>query len=154
MAQPKGSVGQPIRSARKRAKRVRSVPKSSAVRIQVAAMASEVAGIRHAIVASAEACGIAPELRSDIALAVSEACANVVTHAYLDAGTPGPLTVQADRKQHEFIVIVSDEGTGIAARSDSPGLGLGLDLIARLTQRLEIGTNGLGGATLTMAFAA
>ena len=91
--------------------------------------------------------------RADIALAVSEACANVVLHAYLGAGAPGPLHVETYRRHDEFVVVVSDEGRGIAPRANSPGMGLGLALIARLTQRLEIGSNGAGGSKLTMAFA-
>jgi serine/threonine-protein kinase RsbW len=112
-----------------------------------------VAGIRHAVLAAAEAYGMSAADRADIALAVSEACANVVAHAYVDDAAPGPLCVKTYRRDDEFVVVVSDEGTGIAPRADSPGLGLGLALIARLTQRLEIGSNGLGGAKVTMAFA-
>jgi len=37
-----------------------------------------------------------------------------------------------------LVVTVGDEGHGIVPRPDSPGLGLGLPLIARLTQRCEI----------------
>ncbi len=75
-------------------------------------------------------------------------------HAYRGAPAPGPLTVEISRTNGDFVVVVSDEGSGIAPRTDSPGLGLGLALIARLAHRLEIGTNGGGGAKLTMAFGA
>jgi anti-sigma regulatory factor (Ser/Thr protein kinase) len=91
--------------------------------------------------------------RFDFGLAVSEACSNVVAHAYLDAAAPGPLLVETYRRDGEFVVVVSDEGAGIAPRANSPGAGFGLPLIARLTHRLEIGSNGLGGAKVTMAFA-
>jgi serine/threonine-protein kinase RsbW/stage II sporulation protein AB (anti-sigma F factor) len=63
------------------------------------------------------------------------------------------LFVETYCRGDEFVVVVSDEGTGIAPRSDSPGVGFGLPLIARLAHRLEIGHNGLGGAKVTMAFA-
>jgi serine/threonine-protein kinase RsbW len=39
----------------------------------------------------------------------------------------------------ELVVIVRDEGRGIAPRTDSPGLGLGLPLIASLAESLELG---------------
>jgi serine/threonine-protein kinase RsbW len=122
------------------------------VHIQVKAAAVEVAGIRHAVLAAAETCGLSARGRADVALAVSEACANVVSHAYAGAAAPGPLCVDTYFSHDEFVVVVSDEGSGIAPRADSPGKGLGLALIARLAHRLEIGSNGLGGAKVTMAF--
>ena len=125
-----------------------------AVHVRVAAVAAEVSRLRHAVLASATACGLAPALRGDIALAVGEACANVVAHAYPGAGAPGPLIVEAYLDGREFVVVVSDEGKGIAPRNDSAGLGIGLTLISRLTRRLEVGSNGLGGAKLRMVFAA
>jgi serine/threonine-protein kinase RsbW len=124
------------------------------VQIRGMALASEVAGIRHAVLAAAGAHGMSAAGQADVGLAVSEACANVVAHAYLDTAGPGPLYVETHHRDGEFVVVVSDEGTGIAPRANSPGLGLGLPLIARLTHRLEIGSNGLGGAKVTMAFAA
>jgi serine/threonine-protein kinase RsbW len=124
-----------------------------ALQIHARAVAVEVAGIRHAVLAAAEACGMSAGARADVALAVSEACANVVSHAYLDDAAPGLLYVETYRRADEFVVVVSDEGTGMRPRANSPGLGLGLGLIARLTQRLEIGINGRGGAKVTMAFA-
>ena len=123
------------------------------LQILVSAVASEVSGIRHAVRAAAGASGMSGGDRDDVALAVSEACSNVVAHAYRDAAAPGPLLVETYRRDGEFVVIVSDEGTGIAPRATSPGAGFGLALIARLTERLELGSNGLGGAKVTMAFA-
>ena len=130
------------------------MPQRCDVRIEVPATAREVGIIRRAVLEAAESLGLAPALRDDIGLAVSEACANVVMHAYRDAPAPGPLTVEIYRTDGEFVVVVSDVGIGIAPRTDSPGLGMGLALIARLAHRLEIGINGGGGAKLTMAFAA
>jgi serine/threonine-protein kinase RsbW len=123
-------------------------------RVEVTALAVEVSHMRRAVVAQAEAHGIAAALRSDIALAVGEACGNVVAHAYVDAAMPGPLIVETYGEDGTFVVVVSDEGIGIAPRADSPGLGVGLPLIARLAERMQIESNGLGGGRLTMAFAA
>jgi anti-sigma regulatory factor (Ser/Thr protein kinase) len=130
-----------------------AAPDTDPFRIDATALAIEVARIRRAVVDEAEAHGVAPELRADIALALSEACSNVVTHAYPDVATPGPIIVEAYHEEGSFVVIVSDEGVGIAPRTASPGLGLGLALIARLTDRLQIESNGQGGGKLTMAFA-
>ena len=118
------------------------------------AVAAQVATVRHAVLDSAETLGIGRAPRNDIALAVSEACTNVVMHAYRGAAVPGPLAVDAYRDNGEFVVVVCDEGIGMSPRADSPGLGLGLGLISHLTQRVEITSNEPVGATITMVFAA
>ena len=127
---------------------------SARLRLRVPAVATEVATVRHAVTAAAAAEGIGGEPQQDIALAVSEACANVVMHAYGDAATPGRLAVDAYRDDGEFFVVVCDEGVGMAPRTDSPGLGLGLGLIAGLSKRLEIASQEPAGASVTMVFGA
>lgn len=96
------------------------------------------------------ALGFDESAQSDIGLAVSEACTNVVVHAYQDAANPGPMTVEAYYEKRELVIKVSDEGTGFAPRPDSLGLGLGL--MSRLTTRMEIATNRPRGSTVLMAF--
>jgi serine/threonine-protein kinase RsbW/stage II sporulation protein AB (anti-sigma F factor) len=49
-------------------------------------------------------------------------------------------------------VVVSDEGRGILPRPDSPGLGLGLPLIATLASSLELGTNDRDETEVRMVF--
>jgi len=121
-------------------------------RRRVSAVAAEVAGLRRAVLASAAGHGIGEAQQADIALAVSEACSNAVAHAYVGAAAPGALTVESYRDARELVVVVTDEGSGMAPRADSPGLGLGLALIARLTQRLEIGANQPHGTRILMGF--
>jgi serine/threonine-protein kinase RsbW len=124
------------------------------VRLRLRAVPTEVATVRHAVVAAATAHGIGGRSREDIALAVSEACSNVVMHAYRHQAAPGPLDVDAYRDDGEFFVVVCDEGIGMAPRTDSPGLGLGLGLIAGLARRLEIASQEPAGASVTMVFGA
>jgi serine/threonine-protein kinase RsbW len=135
-------------------RRGRDIHDPARVRLRVPAVPTQVATARHAVVAAAAAHGIAGRPRDDIALAVSEACANVVMHAYRHETTPGPLAVDAYRDDGEFFVVVCDEGIGMGPRTDSPGLGLGLGLIAGLVKRLEIGSQDPAGATVTMVFRA
>ena len=118
----------------------------------VPAVAENVAPLRHAVVDLAARHGAGEEVRTDLALAVGEACANVVVHAY-PPGDVGPLVVHAEVKDNEIVICIGDQGQGMTPRPDSPGLGLGLPLIANLAHRLEI-TDGPGavGTELTMAF--
>jgi serine/threonine-protein kinase RsbW len=75
-----------------------------------------------------------------VELAVSEAVANVTVHAYRDeqrpADAPGRVRVAARIDGGDLWVVVSDDGVGMAPRADSPGLGLGLPLIAQLSDGL------------------
>jgi anti-sigma regulatory factor (Ser/Thr protein kinase) len=119
---------------------------------QVPAHAAEVAGLRTAVVTFAETCGINESARADVALAVGEACTNVVMHAYVGADAPGSLIVEASQLDGALVVAVRDEGRGMLPRADSPGLGLGLSIIARLSHRLEIGMNGTSGTEVRMTF--
>jgi len=119
----------------------------------VPAVPENVAPIRHAVVDLARRNGAPEEVQTDLALAVGEACANVVVHAY-PPGDVGPLVVHAEvRGEREIVVTVLDQGQGMAPRPDSPGLGLGLPLIANLSVRLEIqdGPDGVG-TELVMSF--
>lgn len=86
--------------------------------------------------------------RADVALAVSEALSNVVMHAYVDRGAPGPMRVRAESSDHRLLVEVEDDGIGLRPRLDSPGGGLGLALIASLTVELEFARGATGDGTL------
>ncbi|WCB92153.1 transcriptional regulator [Baekduia alba] len=73
---------------------------------------------------------------SDIALLVSEAVTNAVTHAYVGQ-PPGAVRVQVIVDQDEVMVAVEDEGHGLRPRPDSPGLGYGLALMVAVSKRFE-----------------
>jgi serine/threonine-protein kinase RsbW/stage II sporulation protein AB (anti-sigma F factor) len=78
-----------------------------------------------------------------VALAVSEAVTNVVVHAYRDRDSdadvePGQVHVTVTVEGHDLLVAVTDEGMGMTPRPDSPGAGLGLPIIATLSDRFEV----------------
>jgi anti-sigma regulatory factor (Ser/Thr protein kinase) len=115
------------------------VPTGSQTRLQrsLAARAENVAPLRRAVVAYAAGHGASEPQREDIALAVSEALSNAVVHAYVDRA-PGEVSVGAwiaDRLLH---VVVTDGGSGMQPRPATRGLRLGLPLIGRLAERLEL----------------
>jgi anti-sigma regulatory factor (Ser/Thr protein kinase) len=89
-----------------------------------------------------------------IALAVSEAVTNVVVHAYIDAPEPGDVEVFAERHPGDGLEIqVCDDGRGMTPRRDSPGLGVGLPIVARLAQRFRVEARPGGGTAVSMLFA-
>jgi anti-sigma regulatory factor (Ser/Thr protein kinase) len=102
------------------------------------ARAENVAVVRHALAGLAEEIGMDEAGIADLKTVVTEACMNVVAHAY--GGEPGPLSVEADPDSDGLTVIVRDEGRGIRpqAEVDSPSLRLGLSLIAALSSSFAI----------------
>ena len=89
-----------------------------------------------------------------IALAVSEAVTNAVIHAYVDRPAPGDVEVHVEHHPDDGLEIrVCDEGRGLMPRSDSPGLGVGLPLVAKLAQRFRVETRPTGGTAVSMVFA-
>jgi len=123
-----------------------------AVVIVAPACSDEVARIRSAIGSLGLRAGLDADRLADVALAVSEACANAVVHAYADR-EPGVLRVTADITPDGLEIVIADEGRGMSPRSDSPGLGLGLSLMASLTSALELRVGEGGGTEIWMVFA-
>jgi serine/threonine-protein kinase RsbW len=118
------------------------------------ATAQAVPLVRHAIVELATRLGADPQRRSSIALAVTEGCSNVVLHAYREARERGEMVIRAEGDARELEVVVSDEGTGMSPRADSPGLGLGLPLMAELAECMEFRPSPSGrGTELHLRFA-
>jgi serine/threonine-protein kinase RsbW len=120
------------------------------IELTLPARAENVAVVRHAIGGLGEALDLDPQTLSDVKLAVTEACTNVVVHAYPDG--EGPLGISAWVRGDRLTVVVHDEGRGMLPRPDSPGLGLGLPLIATLAESLELGTGSEDQTEVRMTF--
>ena len=104
-----------------------------------------VGAARHEMAAFAARAGASAPVLDGVRLAVSEAVTNVVLHGY--RGEPaGPVTVRAEAADRCLTVLVCDQGCGPKSRADSPGAGLGLPLIAGVTDSLSVapGCNGRG----------
>lgn len=119
--------------------------------LKLPARAENVAVVRHALGGLAEAIDVGEQALADIKLAVTEACTNVVIHAY-DGDPPGPLEVAAFIDDRMLTVAIRDNGRGIVPRPDSPGLGLGLPLIATLAESLELGSGARNHTEVRMTF--
>lgn len=120
--------------------------------LKLPARAENVAVVRHAFGGFAEALSVDEQTLADIKLAITEACTNVVIHAY-DDGEDGSLEVDASIDDRRLTVVIRDQGRGIVPRPDSPGLGLGLPLIATLAESLELGKDDHDRTEVRMTFA-
>ena len=89
---------------------------------------------------------------SDIALAITEATTNVVLHAYRDRDEPGDGHDRGRARRRPRCLYVRDEGSGLAPRVDSPGLGLGLGLIAQVADSADVRAPETGGTEVVMRF--
>jgi anti-sigma regulatory factor (Ser/Thr protein kinase) len=101
--------------------------------------------------AAGEALGLDPELMSDINTAVSEACNNVIQHAY--GGEPGPFWVDLAATAAGLEVQVRDYGRGIReAAADHDGLKVGLALMSAVADRAEFIRAPDGGTEVRLCF--
>jgi anti-sigma regulatory factor (Ser/Thr protein kinase) len=87
----------------------------------------------------------------DIELAVAEAVGNAVVHAFPE-GTAGVVSIRAELRDEGLLVVVEDDGIGMRPNPHSPGLGLGLPLIGRLTASYRVSGNDAGGTSIWMLF--
>jgi anti-sigma regulatory factor (Ser/Thr protein kinase) len=102
----------------------------------------------------AELLAMDAELLDDVKTAVSEACNNVVLHAYPDAS--GLLTVALNITAAGIEVVVRDHGIGISeiASDDDRVHGVGLPVIRALAQRADFRNPADGGTEVWMLFPA
>jgi serine/threonine-protein kinase RsbW len=122
----------------------------SALRLTIAARPHNVLIVRQVVGALAEAFGLPPGNRYDVQLAVTEACANVVRHAYDDG--LGTIEVTVCPEEDALRIVVADHGRGLGPSPDGGGPGLGLPMIAALTEKLEIEHVPGAGSRVAMLF--
>lgn len=116
------------------------------------AVPAAVPTLRGAVAGFLGEAGIGEPVLTSAKLAVSEAVTNAVMHAYVDAPQPGAVSVDAMFDGDSLLVEVSDDGSGMMPRLDSPGLGVGLPLIADTVDTLDIDNSPRGGTVLRMSF--
>lgn len=114
------------------------------------AVAESVPRVRRALVDFAWEAGADQQQVDALGLAVSEAVTNAVRHAYGEGF--GEVHVTAALAGDELWVLVGDDGHGLKAPSHSPGLGMGLALIASVSDYFAVVTRASGGTELRMRF--
>ena len=124
------------------------------VRLTLPARPEGVAVVRQALAGMADALDFDAAVLADMKMAVSEACTNVVVHAYDDVD--GILEVDMGADEQGLTISVRDHGTGIqphaVRRRDVPALGLGLPLIAALSDAFELRGSAGQGTEVQMTF--
>lgn len=114
---------------------------------QLPATVASVAAARRAVLR------YAADLEVDVdgmVLAVSEAVANAVTHAY-DDGAEGVIELSMSATPYEVTVHVRDHGRGLAAAERGTShRGYGIEIIRRLAQHVTL--DSADGVALTMRF--
>jgi serine/threonine-protein kinase RsbW len=120
------------------------------------AVPASVPQARTAVAEFAEAVGARGERLDAVRLAVSEALTNVVVHAY--RGRSGMIHVSTALASDELWVLVGDDGSGLHADARRPGLGVGglgvgLALIAEVTDGFSVVERSSGGTEIRMRFA-
>jgi anti-sigma regulatory factor (Ser/Thr protein kinase) len=114
---------------------------------------ASVAVMRRAVRRFAKSAGMNAEVEERMMIAVSEAASNVIHHAH-DEGPRGVIGVAGSLTADGVCeLLVTDEGEGFRTRAGTPGLGLGLPIIATVCDglRVEEGPRG-AGTRLRMRF--
>jgi serine/threonine-protein kinase RsbW len=113
---------------------------SNSFELRLDADPTSVPRARRALVELAERHGAD---RDAVAIAVSEAVGNALIHGYRD-GASGDVVITGEVEDGQLAVTVADEGVGMSPHPDAPGLGLGLPLIGRVADSVEIERPGRG----------
>jgi anti-sigma regulatory factor (Ser/Thr protein kinase) len=104
--------------------------------------------IRNALAAFLAALDLEQVVREDILVAVGEALANSVEHAYLD--DPGTVELHARAEDATTLMIdVLDRGH-FHDRELTPGRGLGLRIVRAIARKVHVDTD--GGTRISMIF--
>ncbi len=123
------------------------------VRLALPALPANVALVRQALAGMTDELGVDPARAADMKIALTEACTNVVVHAYDDE--PGPLEVTMAVDHDRLVLTVRDHGAGLhplPGRDEGSPLGFGLALIASLSDELGL-VGGRHGTEVRIAFA-
>jgi serine/threonine-protein kinase RsbW len=131
------------------------MPNHDRLHITLPAQPDSLPVARREIVAHAEKLGIAGPGIADLKTVVSEACANVVRHAYEDQDEPGTLEVDLNPEAGVLNMVVRDFGGGIRplTSGDVPSLRLGLPIIGALSSSFRLVSVLSRGTEITIRFA-
>ncbi|HVD40060.1 MAG TPA: ATP-binding protein [Solirubrobacterales bacterium] len=105
---------------------------------------------RAAVADLGEALGMEEPALGDLKTIVTEACTNVVRHAYPEG--EGRFEVEASPEEGELEIVVRDFGAGLrpTLHRQETSMRMGLGLISQLSSSFEIGAGNQGGTVVRM----
>jgi serine/threonine-protein kinase RsbW len=127
------------------------IHESSSIRLRLQSHPACVTLVRAMLSGIGDRFELESELVDDLKTAVSEACNNVVLHAY--PNHPGPLEVEIDIDRDGLRIAVIDQGEGIRhVQATADRMGVGLAVISALADRAEFQSVPGGGTAVRMSF--
>jgi len=120
------------------------------LRLQVPAKEESLPVVRQALRSLADTVDARREALEDAELALTEACSNVVEHAY--PGADGEIEVSLLSREAEVLARVRDSGCGMAAREPDrlAGRGYGMAMIEAIARSIEVRVE--DGTEIAMTF--
>jgi serine/threonine-protein kinase RsbW len=114
------------------------------------AQAENVALARAAVADLAEALGMEEPALGDLKTILTEACTNVVRHAYPEG--EGCFEIEAFPEEGELEIVVRDFGAGLrpTLHREDTSMRIGLGLISQMSSFFEIGAGSQGGTVVRM----
>jgi anti-sigma regulatory factor (Ser/Thr protein kinase) len=127
-------------------------PDPSSVHLELESQPESVALVRAMLAGVAEQLEFETDLLDELNTTVSEACNNVVQHAYADG--VGPLMVDLDADDECVQVTIRDHGIGLEPDESwlEDRAGVGLPLMSALADRYEVRAHPDGGTEVRLAF--
>jgi anti-sigma regulatory factor (Ser/Thr protein kinase) len=130
----------------------RAAPPHRALQMTLPARPENISVVRRLLGSLGETLRLDAELLEDLRLAVTEACTNVVRHAYAE-DEQGTIDLVVTPTEEGVRVVVGDRGRGLGPSPDTRGPGLGMPLIAALADTVEIERRAPGtGSRVAMSF--
>lgn len=120
--------------------------------IRLPARPDNIAVIRAAVGERARELGANRRVVDDLRTVVSEACTNVVLHAYPEKAERRPLEVSLRQEEGALRLVIRDEGEGVQSTGGDrpPGLRMGLLLAGAISSCLQLRSRRGKGTELTL----
>lgn len=120
------------------------------LRIEVPAVAEELAEIRRRLTGWLEPIGVSATGIADIVLVVNEACTNCIEHAYYGVDA-GPILVDANHDNGQIVVDVADRGAWREPGTQPSTRGHGLPIMRAVSSDVNVMSSS-EGTTVRVTF--